>query len=144
MLPRRSCLQLRAAMEGDARWQAYVRETLEPRNAEESVFAWKCGRPTVHEQGACAAAAGWRVGGPRGGLASLVLALASLRVLPRRRRPAAAALGPHLSSPPCCRRLLPPSLPPSSVVDAEADMFQTELDFGSIDSEAFTRDVYQR
>lgn len=27
---------------------------------------------------------------------------------------------------------------------AEADMFQAELDFGSIDSEAFTRDVYQR
>lgn len=69
-------LQLRAAMEGDERWQAYVRERLEPRNAEESVFAWKCGRPTVHEP--------------------------------------------------------------------EADMFQTELDFGSIDAEAFTRDVYQR
>ncbi|KAI3432394.1 hypothetical protein D9Q98_003950 [Chlorella vulgaris] len=72
--------QLRAAMEGDPGWQAYVKERLEPRNAQENVFAWKCGRPTVHEP----------------------------------------------------------------VVDAEAAMFQTELDFGSVDSDAFSRDVYQR
>lgn len=38
-------------MEGDQRWQAYVRGELEPRNAEENVFSWKCGRPTVHEPG---------------------------------------------------------------------------------------------
>jgi hypothetical protein len=42
-------LQLRAAMEADPQWQQYVKERLEPRNALESVFAWKCGRPTVHE-----------------------------------------------------------------------------------------------
>ncbi|KAI7837910.1 hypothetical protein COHA_008291 [Chlorella ohadii] len=72
--------QLRAAMESDSRWQAYVKEQLEPRNAEENVFNWKCGRPTVHEP----------------------------------------------------------------VVDAEGDMFQTELDFGTMDAETFTRDVYQR
>lgn len=72
--------QLRSAMEGNLRWQAYLREELEPRNAEENVFNWKCGRPTVHEP----------------------------------------------------------------VVDAEADMFQTELDFGTMDAETFTRDVYQR
>ena len=41
-------------MEGDQRWQQYVRERLEPRNAQENVYAWKCGRPTVHEPGACA------------------------------------------------------------------------------------------
>ncbi|PSC73252.1 serine threonine-phosphatase 6 regulatory subunit 3-like isoform X1 [Micractinium conductrix] len=72
--------QLQAAMEGDQRWQQYVRERLEPRNAQENVYAWKCGRPTVHEP----------------------------------------------------------------VVESEADLFQTDLDFGSMDSEAFTRDVYQR
>lgn len=43
--------QLRAAMDADPRWQQYVKERLEPRNAEENVFAWKCGRPTVHEPG---------------------------------------------------------------------------------------------
>ena len=31
-----------------------------------------------------------------------------------------------------------------AVVDAEGDMFQTELDFGTMDAETFTRDVYQR
>ncbi|KAL4434788.1 hypothetical protein ABPG77_005315 [Micractinium sp. CCAP 211/92] len=72
--------QLRAAMDAEERWQQFVKERLEPRNAEENVFAWKCGRPTVHEP----------------------------------------------------------------VVDSEADMFQTDLDFGSMESEAFTRDVYQR
>ena len=36
-------------MEADPQWQQYVKERLEPRNALESVFAWKCGRPTVHE-----------------------------------------------------------------------------------------------
>ena len=36
-------------MEADPQWQQYVNERLEPRNALESVFAWKCGRPTVHE-----------------------------------------------------------------------------------------------
>ena len=34
--------------------------------------------------------------------------------------------------------------PPAAAVDAEADMFQTELDFGTMDAESFTRDVYQR
>ena len=29
-------------------------------------------------------------------------------------------------------------------MESEADLFQTDLDFGSMDSEAFTRDVYQR
>lgn len=72
--------QLRTAMDTEERWQQFVKERLEPRNAEENVFAWKCGRPTVHEP----------------------------------------------------------------VVDSEADMFQTDLDFGSMESEAFTRDVYQR
>ncbi|KAL4423891.1 hypothetical protein ABPG75_001192 [Micractinium tetrahymenae] len=72
--------QLRAAMDADGHWQQYVKERLDPRNAEENVYAWKCGRPTMHEP----------------------------------------------------------------VVDSEADMFQTDLDFGSIESEAFTRDVYQR
>lgn len=38
-------------MEGNLRWQKYLREELEPRNAEENVFNWKCGRPTVHEPG---------------------------------------------------------------------------------------------
>lgn len=38
-------------MESDSRWQAYVKEQLEPRNAQENVFNWKCGRPTVHEPG---------------------------------------------------------------------------------------------
>lgn len=47
-----ACLeQLRAAMDAEERWQQFVKERLEPRNAEENVFAWKCGRPTVHEPG---------------------------------------------------------------------------------------------
>lgn len=36
------------------------------------------------------------------------------------------------------------ALPCIAVVDSEADMFQTDIDFGSMESEAFTRDVYQR
>lgn len=44
-------VQLRAALDAEPRWQQYVKERLEPRNAQENVFAWKCGRPTVHEPG---------------------------------------------------------------------------------------------
>lgn len=38
----------------------------------------------------------------------------------------------------------PAPLPTAAAMDAEGDMFQTELDFGSIEGESFTRDVYQR
>ncbi len=41
-------------------------------------------------------------------------------------------------------RALLSAVPCTAVVDSEADMFQTDLDFGSMESEAFTRDVYQR
>lgn len=146
-------------MDDDARWQAYVRERLEPRNAQESVYAWKCGRPAVHEPGARRLRSG-------GGSMGLALGLGlpahvaepvrcACCCLTRRDVSAIHPLTSQLRTPrpiwstaltplqfiPCPLLLL---LPLTAAADAEANMFQTELDFGQLESEAFTRDVYQR
>ncbi|KAL6766307.1 hypothetical protein ACKKBG_A35495 [Auxenochlorella protothecoides x Auxenochlorella symbiontica] len=39
---------VREALRASPEWEAFVRDQLEPRNALESVFAWQCGRPTMH------------------------------------------------------------------------------------------------